>query len=252
MQLRLPPCCHLLEMSLLPTLQCLFCNHLNRVGARFCNDCGSQMHLQPCDRCGAPNKRSAKSCFKCGSGFTLPAAAPDLDAAPEFLVDQPADPALNEATVATEHTPVHPDAAPVPPEPQPADETVAAETGATATRPRRNWRVATLTALLAAIAMSLYYYSEQSAQPAKQPGKTDATQIAPTVPGAPTSADAAASSVAPPLEPASVATGSAPKLAAGGSGLGAAPPLAAPGAGAVTSVPPSVCSEQERILGLCK
>ena len=226
-------------MSALPTLQCLFCNHLNRAGARYCNDCGSQMHLQPCDRCGATNKRSAKNCYKCAAGFTLPAPAPDLDSAPEIPVDQLADPALDDATVATEHTPVPPDAAPVPPEPQPADETVAAETGATAPGPRRSWRVAALTALLAAIVMAVYYYAEQPAQLAKTQGEQSATQLTPDVSSAPASADTPTSSVAPPLEAASVATG-------------AVPPLATPDAGATTSAPPSVCSQQERVLGLCK
>ena len=224
-------------MSALPALQCLFCNHLNRAGARYCNDCGSQMHLQPCDRCGATNKRSAKNCYKCAAGFTLPAPASDLDAAPAILDRQLADPALKDAAFATEHTPVPPDAAPVPPEPQPADETVAAETGATATGPRRSWRVAGLTVLLAAIVMAVYFYAEQPAQLAKTQGEQSATQVTPDVSSAPASTDTTTSSVAPPLEAASVATGTAPKLAAGASGPGAVP---------------SVCSQQERVLGLCK
>ena len=223
-------------MSALPTLQCLFCNHLNRAGARYCNDCGSQMHLQPCDRCGATNKRSAKNCYKCAAGFTLPARAPDRDAAPEIPVDQLAYPALNDATVATEHTPVPPDAAPAPPEPQPADETVAAETGGTAPGPRRSWRVAALTALLAAIVMAVYYYAEQPAPLAKTQGERSATQLTPNVSSAPASTDTPTSSVAPPIEAASVATGTAPKLAVGASGPGTVP---------------SVCSQQERVLGLC-
>lgn len=55
-------------------LQCLFCNHLNPGGSSFCNDCGSQLHLQQCDLCGSINKRSARICYKCGVTFTHSAA----------------------------------------------------------------------------------------------------------------------------------------------------------------------------------
>lgn len=60
-------------MSSTPLLQCLFCNHLNPGGASFCNDCGSPLHLRPCGRCGAIDKRDAEACYKCGEEFSLSA-----------------------------------------------------------------------------------------------------------------------------------------------------------------------------------
>jgi hypothetical protein len=62
------------EMSSPSPLQCLFCNHLNPGNASFCNECGSQLHLQQCDLCGSINKRSARVCYKCGVAFSLSAA----------------------------------------------------------------------------------------------------------------------------------------------------------------------------------
>ena len=62
----------------MPLLQCLFCNHVNPGAASFCNECGSQLDLQPCGQCGAVDSRQAKSCHKCGTPFLLP-AVPDLD-----------------------------------------------------------------------------------------------------------------------------------------------------------------------------
>ncbi|WP_300455024.1 zinc ribbon domain-containing protein [Accumulibacter sp.] len=50
-------------------LPCLFCKHTNPAEASFCNECGSPLHLQPCEQCGAIDKRSAASCHKCGAEF---------------------------------------------------------------------------------------------------------------------------------------------------------------------------------------
>src|SRR5215471_9532148 len=33
-------------------LLCRFCDHYNPAGAKFCNDCGSPLHLKPCEQCG--------------------------------------------------------------------------------------------------------------------------------------------------------------------------------------------------------
>lgn len=55
-------------------LQCLFCKHPNPAGSSFCNDCGSQLDLQPCEQCGAIDNRSAMHCHKCHTEFTLPVA----------------------------------------------------------------------------------------------------------------------------------------------------------------------------------
>jgi ribosomal protein L40E len=143
-------------MSSTPALQCLFCNHLNPAGASFCNDCGSQMHLQPCDRCRAIAKRTATACPKCGSSFTRP-AAPEHHSAPAILETQLAEPALNPVGVATELMTLN--------------QSGPTETGMTATRPlRTNWRVAALPILLVAIAMPIYFYSAPSVPVVKSSG----------------------------------------------------------------------------------
>lgn len=68
-------------MSSTNQLQCLFCNHPNPSGASFCNNCGSPLHLQPCAKCGAIDKRDSKACYKCSEEFSL-AAIPEIAARP--------------------------------------------------------------------------------------------------------------------------------------------------------------------------
>jgi ribosomal protein L40E len=46
--------------------QCFFCKHLNPTGAKFCNDCGSPLHLKPCSECEAINDQAATNCYRCG------------------------------------------------------------------------------------------------------------------------------------------------------------------------------------------
>ena len=64
---------------------CRFCDHHNPVGANFCNDCGSPLHLKPCNQCDAVNLQAATNCYKCGAEcpalFTTPEATPVLPAA---------------------------------------------------------------------------------------------------------------------------------------------------------------------------
>ena len=60
-------------MSKIPPLRCLFCNHSNLASARYCNDCASPLHLQPCNQCGAIDNRTATTCYKCGAQFNVPA-----------------------------------------------------------------------------------------------------------------------------------------------------------------------------------
>ena len=64
---------------------CPFCDHRNPVGAKFCNDCGSPLHLKPCNQCDAVNHQAATNCYKCGAEcpalFTTPEATPVLPAA---------------------------------------------------------------------------------------------------------------------------------------------------------------------------
>ena len=64
---------------------CPFCDHRNPAGAKFCSDCGSPLHLKPCNQCDAVNSQAATNCYKCGAEcpalFTTPEAAPVLPAA---------------------------------------------------------------------------------------------------------------------------------------------------------------------------
>jgi ribosomal protein L40E len=61
--------------SSLRSIECLFCKHPNPVGASFCNECGSSLDVQLCDRCGAIDKRTAHTCYKCGATFPLSATS---------------------------------------------------------------------------------------------------------------------------------------------------------------------------------
>lgn len=63
------------EMSQIPSLPCLFCQHLNRSDADYCRHCGEQLNLRPCERCDAVNLRTAKSCYRCGAEFPADAAS---------------------------------------------------------------------------------------------------------------------------------------------------------------------------------
>ena len=52
------------------TVTCSFCTHGNPEDAKFCNACGSSMHLQLCKHCGAIDNVSASACYKCGTSFS--------------------------------------------------------------------------------------------------------------------------------------------------------------------------------------
>jgi len=175
---------HMFEMSPLPYLQCLFCNHLNPAGASFCNNCGSQLHLQPCDRCGAINKRTEKGCHKCGASFTLP-AAPGLNASVPALSDvEPTNLPQDNVAVATENKP--------------------------ARLSRRTLQLAALALLFVAIVMSGEYYSEQSAEFTKTQG---VIPFAPRVSGLPMATTVTPPPVATLVEEAPVRPDTTPKLA---------------------------------------
>lgn len=57
--------------------QCPFCNHANPAGAKYCNDCGSPLHLKPCNHCEAINDQVASYCYTCGTEFSLRSTAPE-------------------------------------------------------------------------------------------------------------------------------------------------------------------------------
>lgn len=61
-------------MSEISPLRCLFCNLRNVASAKYCNECASPLHLQPCNKCGAIDNRTAITCYKCGAEFNVPAA----------------------------------------------------------------------------------------------------------------------------------------------------------------------------------
>lgn len=178
--LRLPQSGHEPAMSSLPPVQCLLCNHLNPAGVRFCNDCGSQLHLLPCEKCGVMNKRNASNCYKCGAGFTLPPA-------PAVLYNQLARPVLSDVVIAKKHTPV--------PKPlaRQVDATVASAAGATSGS-ERSWWLASLVILLATVGMSGYYYFVQSAAVPKTQGAILADS---RVAGTPIAGSATAPTVTP-------------------------------------------------------
>ena len=57
--------------------QCPFCNHANPAGAKYCNNCGSPLHLKPCNQCEAINDQVASNCYSCGSEFPVLSTAPE-------------------------------------------------------------------------------------------------------------------------------------------------------------------------------
>lgn len=55
----------------------MFCEHANPAVAKFCNECGSPLHLKPCIRCSAINDASAAHCHACGMAFQVPFVTTD-------------------------------------------------------------------------------------------------------------------------------------------------------------------------------
>jgi RNA polymerase subunit RPABC4/transcription elongation factor Spt4 len=60
------------------TSSCRFCAHVNPEGAKFCNDCGSPLHLKPCPQCEGITDVSAENCHQCGAPFVTSGAADAL------------------------------------------------------------------------------------------------------------------------------------------------------------------------------
>jgi Double zinc ribbon len=48
---------------------CPFCTHANPAGAKFCNECGSPLHLAPCRHCDAVNHVDDVQCYRCGASL---------------------------------------------------------------------------------------------------------------------------------------------------------------------------------------
>jgi hypothetical protein len=67
---------------------CSFCTHANPEGSKFCNQCGSPLHLAPCAHCGSVNDIGAPACHQCGAA-TAPATAADAAATQAELSPRP-------------------------------------------------------------------------------------------------------------------------------------------------------------------
>jgi ribosomal protein L40E len=184
-------------MSQAHSVQCLFCHSLNPSGAAYCDRCDEQLDLQPCNRCGAVDHRTATVCHKCGGPFSSP-VAPGL--APLFM------PAVKSADVdvklirqASSDTRVANSKAEhldelthSRPEEPPVDDVRWLEPPSTVAKVRRRTVVAVSSTFLVLIttAVSLYLYSGRAAQPVlTQVQMQDVTPpLAPPAPDAATTA----------------------------------------------------------------
>jgi hypothetical protein len=50
-------------------VNCPYCRHVNKRGARYCADCGAALHLKPCPKCGKVDEVTATRCINCGTAF---------------------------------------------------------------------------------------------------------------------------------------------------------------------------------------
>ena len=53
---------------------CSFCSHENPAGSKYCNECGSPLHLMVC-KCGAVNNVTDGHCYRCGASVVAPRAS---------------------------------------------------------------------------------------------------------------------------------------------------------------------------------
>ena len=62
--------------------RCPFCTNANPQGSRYCNACGSPLHLRPCPHCEAVNDVAAQACHRCGAvlGFARDTEPPPVAA----------------------------------------------------------------------------------------------------------------------------------------------------------------------------
>lgn len=86
--------------------QCPFCNHANPADAKFCNDCGSPLHLQPCKQCEAINDQAANNCYKCGTEFPVSVTTTDAAAASRASDTPAASATLIDMGFLPEHSPL--------------------------------------------------------------------------------------------------------------------------------------------------
>jgi hypothetical protein len=75
------------------SVSCPFCSHANPQAAKFCNQCGSPLDLQPCPKCEAMNHVAVEQCHQCGAPLRTSgqsASAEPLTAATTAPVSEPA------------------------------------------------------------------------------------------------------------------------------------------------------------------
>jgi ribosomal protein L40E len=57
------------RIAVMSSTSCSFCQHANPADAKFCNECGSPLNLEPCLGCGAVNDVHALRCHACGTAL---------------------------------------------------------------------------------------------------------------------------------------------------------------------------------------
>jgi len=220
-------------MTSIPSIPCLFCKQLNPPGAIFCNACGTQLNMQPCDRCGAIDARDARNCYKCGGEFPvldalepgpLPGAQPfdTLDRAPDGT-----DRVASSPGPLSQDTAVHP------------------SNTAVSTR-KRKWTTAAAALSLALIAgAALFYFDRGRPEPItqkqglKQP--LSQAQLKP-LPAQATEAGVVSTPATPLTEPVS---------RSGDAGMAAPAPSVADVRGGNNSLASNDCPHAVATLGLC-
>ncbi len=137
-----------------------------------------QLNVQPCDKCGAIDARSATNCHKCGAEFPLPETfeAPKAAASPApAMTNKKASRPIPDSAEAMPAQVVHPGTSPAHASPEPARATArAAPATAAAARLRRQHRrffaVAALSLALAAGLGFVYFHDAQLARLASTQG----------------------------------------------------------------------------------
>jgi ribosomal protein L40E len=206
-------------MSSIAPVQCLFCLQPNPAGASFCNDCGSQLNLKPCGRCGAVDDRAAVNCYKCGAEFTA-ATPPESSLAP----------CGPSGLVVTQ---LQPDSVCPPHEPPSVEIAFFSEPSTTKTGPRR-WRfVAAAASLLTLAALALHFYA--GVPPAREQGLKPPATVLPRAPMPAASAGSTVSTVAVPPGAVVRPESPPPSVAPQSAGPDVAPVPAAAGVGAAPS-----------------
>lgn len=219
-------------MPSIPSFRCLFCKHINPVGAVFCSDCGKPLTMQPCPQCGAINDRGARNCDKCGTAISK-AARPNPD----------------------------PGHSPSEPEPDPLDETLASEMDETSLLWQKHQagrvdetmlsEMGARRRMLVAIAASLLVLGTSVlwfrfyGQPAQLAQRQAEKQTVPDLPGAPRLGAATSSTLQAQMNYGLKPTGTLPIPATGTEGLENAPSPASPKAVIELILPPLSATDAE-------